>query len=371
MAKKEQGFPIELAIIIILLIWFGTLVTKPQTSSLKKNISSQTTQNQVINNSNIFHQQEPQKQNINGQNVANVQANNNNISTPTNSPTQNINLQDGINKQNNNYNIAAITSSLVQKISAPKESNVQNNYGNIAVLTRSSVKGEENKSLINSPISSHDFIYTDNYANRKLEYYYYIPSAVINRENKNVPFLIMVPGLNGKGEDCVNNQFKEFADKENFVIIAPSFNEDTDNWNSHTSYQYPAAWSGQALNRIVQSFIEKQKITPATSYLYGFSAGAQFVSRYAQLFPNLVTACAINSAGGSDYPSRYQPTKFFIAVGEYDEAYRQIVAKEFYCAAKQAGIDIIYKTYKIGHTTSDEETRDEIEFFTQVKHSNW
>lgn len=218
-----------------------------------------------------------------------------------------------------------------------------------------------------SSISDTDFITTTNYANRQLEYYYYIPASIVNNYTKRVPYLIMVPGLSGKGEYLVTPQFKSFAEREGFVIIAPSFMEDSNNWESQTSYQYPQAWSGNALNNILRSFSSKHSLSPSCLYMFGFSAGAQFVSRYSQIYPDFVKACAFNAAGGTDYPCKYQATKFFVAIGTQDENVRKEVAQDFYSAAKQKGISVIYKQYNVGHDLCDEEINDELEFFSRVK----
>lgn len=216
-------------------------------------------------------------------------------------------------------------------------------------------------------ISQIDSITTSNYANLNLEYFYYIPQSVIQNKQQRHPYLIMVPGLNSRGQDFVTQPFKDFAKREGFVIIAPSFMEDVKNWASKTSYQYPAAWSGKALNDILNSFDSKQGMMPSRIYMLGFSAGAQFVSRYALLYPDYVTACAFNAAGGTDDPLKYQATKFYIAVGTQDGGDRKQIAQNFYNLAKQQGIDVTYKQYEnVGHELSDQEINDELTFFSTI-----
>lgn len=207
-------------------------------------------------------------------------------------------------------------------------------------------------------------IYTNNYANRTLEYYYYFPS---NLKYKTAPFLIMVPGLSGKGQDFVFQEFKNFAQSQGFVIIAPSFQEDDANWDNQTSYQYPAAWSGNALNAILNNFMSAHYISSNGIYLYGFSAGAQFAERYSLLHPNSVNACAIHAPGGVTMPGSYQKTKFFISVGAQDEDYRKQTASDFYSKAKSLGIRAQYKQYNCSHMVPGEQIRDSIEFFKQSR----
>lgn len=231
---------------------------------------------------------------------------------------------------------------------------------NMSTTQTSSVIADDSK-------AGTDSISTSNYANPSLNYYYYIPKQIVSSNIRKAPFLIMVPGLGGNGEAFVGQAFKYFAKREGFVIIAPTFIEDSNNWESRTSYQYPSAWSGQAMNKIINQFAAKENLAPEGVYMLGFSAGAQFVSRYSLLYPNFVTACAVNSAGGIDDPMQYQNTKFYVAIGTNDEDVRKQTAQKFYNLAKQKGIDITYKEYNIGHEYTQNEANDELAFFDRVK----
>ena len=155
---------------------------------------------------------------------------------------------------------------------------------------------------IDKSISGTDSVSTNGNSNLKLDYYYYIPIKVANSNIHSAPFLIMVPGLNGSGQSFVSEQFKDFAKKEGFVIIAPTFTGDDADLQRMASYQYPAVWSGAALNKIIKTFSVNKNISPSAIYLFGFSAGAQFVSRYALLYPNYTTACALIAPWSTDDP---------------------------------------------------------------------
>ena len=65
-------------------------------------------------------------------------------------------------------------------------------------------------------------IKTNNYANKQLDYFYYIPSTATESQKNSFPLLAMIPGLSGRGENFVSQKFKRFADTEGFVIISPS-----------------------------------------------------------------------------------------------------------------------------------------------------
>lgn len=236
-----------------------------------------------------------------------------------------------------------------------------------STLQNPSQQPDANQPVTVTTISGTDSVPTSNYANPQLNYFYYIPQSVLQNKQQRYPYLILVPKLGGQGQEFTSQAFKDFAEQQGFVIIAPSFIFDEKNFDRKTSYQYPAAWSGQALNDILNSFDEKQGLKPSRLYMLGFSAGAQFVLRYSLLYPDYVTACAVNAAGEADNPTKYQATKFYIAVGSKDIADRKQTAQNFYKAAQQQKIDATYKEYpNIAHQISDDEIKDELNFFNQI-----
>lgn len=224
-----------------------------------------------------------------------------------------------------------------------------------------------NQPVADASISGTDSITTSNYANQTLSYFYYIPQSVSQNKQARHPYLILIPGIGKQGQDFTTQTFKDFANQYGFVILAPSFTFDEKNRQSKTSYQYPAAWSGRAFNDILNSFDSKQGLLPSNIYMLGFSTGAQFVSRYALLYPDYVTACAVNAAGEVDSPTKYQDTKFYIAVGSQDAADRKQTAQKFYNLLLQQKIDATYKEYpNVAHQISDAEIKDELMFFSRI-----
>lgn len=211
-----------------------------------------------------------------------------------------------------------------------------------------------------------DFINTDNYANTRLEFFYYIPSTVIKNKQRVFPVLVCIPGLSGKGQDFVSSIFKEFAEKEGFVIVAPSFMWDKDNWNTKKSYQYPSVWSGAALIEIINKLQKEQSLSLSKLYLYGFSAGAQFALRFAIWKPELCAASAAHASGGTVIPVRRIPVKFYVSVGKEDKT-RIEKSENFYNKARRLGIEVIYKQYEGGHSLPEAQIRDSLRFFKEAK----
>ena len=223
-------------------------------------------------------------------------------------------------------------------------------------------------SFANKSVEGTDYITTSNYANPQLKYYYFIPSSLEhNTKNAYYPVIVMVPGLSGIGQDLAKPFVKNFAEKNGFIIIAPTFIGDLNNWESKTSYQYPDAWSGNALLKILETFSDNKKITISKLYMFGFSAGAQFSLRFTLSHPNIVQACASNGNGGLIIPSSRNNVKYFITVGNADEQVRKDNAANFMYAAKILGLSAAYKEYPEGHALSDEQINDGLEFFRLAK----
>ncbi len=211
-------------------------------------------------------------------------------------------------------------------------------------------------------------IETDNSANKTLNFYYYIPAAKKTVSQK-MPVMVLVNGLNGSGEAMVTPELKDLAEREGFVIVAPTFKFDEENWESCTSYQYPGAWSGYALIDIIDT-LKYKDITPGKLYMMGVSAGAQFCGRFALIHPELVSATVIHAFGGEIRPDKYIDVKFWVTVGDKDEELRKQFLEGFMKEAKYYKIDAETKRYDIGHSLCPELYVDAIAFFEKVKKEN-
>jgi hypothetical protein len=210
-------------------------------------------------------------------------------------------------------------------------------------------------------------ITTSNYANKTLQYYYYIPGTILDDTNRSYPLLLAIPWLSGKGEDLITPEFKDFAYKNKFVIISPSFIWDEKNWDANQSYQYPAVWSGDALLKIVDNFKREHSIRLNKKfYLFGFSAGAQFALRFALWKPDLCIACAAHASGAPIALEGKINTKFFVTCGTQDLE-RIGYVKEFCDLARQRSIDVTYKTYNVDHSLSPAQIEDSMKFFARVR----
>jgi len=197
------------------------------------------------------------------------------------------------------------------------------------------------------------------YEGRKVEYAYYVPKTVTAETDA----IILVNGLNAKGEQMINDQWIALSDQTGRPIIAPTFPfEGHDAFQKRQSFQFPDAWSGDALNAIFNQFEEKG-IHIERLYMAGFSAGAQFVGRYALAHPDQVVKCAIGASGSNDHIKKASPVKFFYAIGENDQWNRRMFATDFVKEANKYGISVEYKVYpNAGHRFTPEMKEDFVRF---------
>lgn len=216
-------------------------------------------------------------------------------------------------------------------------------------------------------VSGEDIVFSDNYANKEVKFYYYVPNKVLLKKEAKHPLLICIPGLGGNGKLFVNmyNRIKKFADDEGFILLAPSFKFDDKNWDNRTSYQYPAVWSGNVLLEMIAK-VEALGYSIATFYFFGHSAGAQYALRFPLWKPELCTASAAHAGGGVVIPERFVDVKFYVTVGSKDNLHRITHARSFYWEAQNYKIIVWYKEYNVGHFLSNQQVIDSLNFFKSV-----
>ena len=128
-------------------------------------------------------------------------------------------------------------------------------------------------------------------------YYLYIPLS----SRSNVPVFISVHGIQRRAKEHVRH-FAPFAERYGCLIIAPYFPEKRFN-----GYQYLGInGKGERADWILDNIIaEVVTLTGANSnklYMFGYSGGAQFVSRYSMLYPDRVARIALAAPGWYTFP---------------------------------------------------------------------
>jgi pimeloyl-ACP methyl ester carboxylesterase len=224
---------------------------------------------------------------------------------------------------------------------------------------------KETNDILAEEHGSRGTVPTVDVTNRTLEYFYYVPPDSVGVPQK--PVLILVPGLDGSGRSFVLGRWRKFAHENGFVIISPTFRFNSQDWQNRRSYQFPAVWSGQVMLDILDSVDRAHPIDKYSLYLFGHSAGAQYVHRFALLYPERCKAVAAHAPGGITYPEKWVPVKFFITVGQNDRE-RVEGARYFADSCKALNISVDYMEYPgVGHELCDEAVQKSLKFFARVK----
>ncbi len=109
--------------------------------------------------------------------------------------------------------------------------------------------------------------------------HYYKP---LNYDPINSPIIFAIHGLGMTGNSEINDLYS-IADRRFALIVAPDMHS---NWASGTDLYFPDSssncvwWYPKVLNKIYKHILERESRDSISSYLIGFSAGGQFVTRY-------------------------------------------------------------------------------------------
>ncbi len=131
------------------------------------------------------------------------------------------------------------------------------------------------------------------------KYHIYSPSY----GGEGLPVLVAVHGISHRAKEQAR-AFKEYAECYGFVIIAPLFcrrNFPAYQRLGITKQEVPY-YSDIALNSILKEVAEQTGALTEKVYLFGYSAGGQFVHRYAMAYPEKVYAVAVGAAGWYTFP---------------------------------------------------------------------
>ena len=137
--------------------------------------------------------------------------------------------------------------------------------------------------------------------------------------NKESAVLVLAPGMNTDGAFFLKESpWVDFAKKNNLGIIAINYSSSAEDlFENRKGYFYPEQDSGQALLDEISRIYGKN----LPIILYGFSGGAQFVSRFVDWTPNRIIAWCAYSAQFWDYPkdgTEVSKARGIVACGELD-----------------------------------------------------
>lgn len=142
--------------------------------------------------------------------------------------------------------------------------------------------------------------------------------AYLKPDKRPKGFLVLCPGYNGDGAYLIGKkEWQKFADDNGLILIGLSFASDVEKLHDGTGYYYPEHGSGKALIKALKKIHNED----LPIYMYGFSGGAHFTSRFAEWAPRKVNAFAAYSAGWWTKPSKKRKNMppGIIACGSKDE----------------------------------------------------
>ena len=127
--------------------------------------------------------------------------------------------------------------------------------------------------------------------------YAYVPE----RAGPGAPLLVAVHGISRDGREQAR-AFEASAETHGWVLVAPEFDE-----TRHGDYQRlgrvdrgPRA--DRALENLVDACAKRFDLRFGPRFLFGFSAGGQFVHRYLMAHPERVTAAVVGAPGWYTFP---------------------------------------------------------------------
>ena len=172
---------------------------------------------------------------------------------------------------------------------------------------------------------------------------------------REVAVLVLAPGMNADGRPFLKElEWTEFAWENNLGIIALNyFSSEVDLYGNSRGYYYPEQGSGKALLDEIKNIYKKD----LPILLYGFSGGAQFISRFINWVPERIIAWCAYSAQFWDYPPsgmKMTEARGIVACGDLD-AFRWKPSFDFYYQGRKDGLNWIWANISdTGHNRNNE-----------------
>lgn len=174
--------------------------------------------------------------------------------------------------------------------------------------------------------------------------------------------LVLVPGYNGDGAGMLDARWKAFAEKNQLVLLAPTFRAAGNENNQGKGYYYPEQGSGEVMEKALRELKRRTNTDTDKALFFGFSAGAHFSHRFALWKPQRVKAfVAYSAAWWSEPTARLKNVPALIMCGETDERYG--ATYDFFRKGHKLGCPWLWRSYKdTGHVLTSA-VRDMAEVF--------
>ena len=136
-------------------------------------------------------------------------------------------------------------------------------------------------------------------------YYLYIPQS----SKLNAPLFVAVHGIQRRANQHAS-LFASFAEQYGCILVAPHFPEGRFSGYQRLGIGSKRKRADWALNNILAEVGELTGANTEKIFMFGYSGGAQFVSRYTMIYPDRVARITLAAAGWytyldllQDYPS--------------------------------------------------------------------
>ena len=132
-------------------------------------------------------------------------------------------------------------------------------------------------------------------------YYLYIPLS----SKLGTPVFVAVHGIQRRANQHASF-FSAFAEQYGCILIAPYFPKARFKRYQRLGIGSKGKRADRALNNIIAEVRELTGANTKKIYMFGYSGGAQFVSRYTMIYPDRVARIVLAAAGWYTYPDLLQ-----------------------------------------------------------------
>ena len=137
----------------------------------------------------------------------------------------------------------------------------------------------------------------------RFSYYVYIPESIYEKEPPLYKIVCIVHGTARSTEDY-RQAYREFAEKNQFIIIMPLFPGglfDNNDFNSYKLLAYKGVRYDLILLSMIDELSRKYRIYKDKFFMSGFSGGGQFAQRFFYLHPKRLMGLCIGAPGRITY----------------------------------------------------------------------
>lgn len=164
----------------------------------------------------------------------------------------------------------------------------------------------------------------------RFSYYVYIPEDILEEDSElHYQVLVVIHGTTRVIEDA-RYDYREFADKNHFAIVAPLFPAGVivpDEMNGYKALREGEVCYDELLLTMLDELHEKfPNIDVDKFYMAGHSGGGQYVQRFMYLHPERLNAVSISAPGRPTYLNKEED--FFWGIRNFEEIFGKAVDTE-------------------------------------------